>query len=90
MGLPPRWRGHVVLGAKYFAAPLLAEGMEVQTRSHLAVLQRAGYVCHGERFKGKYLQTICGMTKKGSETLELYAQARKEVSKVMERAKETK
>jgi len=42
--------------------------------SRLAVLEKAGYVAIEKRFKGKYPQTICGMTKKGREALALYAE----------------
>jgi DNA-binding transcriptional ArsR family regulator len=42
--------------------------------SHLARLEKAGYVAIEKGFKGKYAITVCGMTKKGRETLEAYAQ----------------
>jgi DNA-binding MarR family transcriptional regulator len=56
--------------------------------SHLAVLEKAGYVAIEKRFKGKYPQTICGMTKKGREALAQYAEMLKQVTKVTEGAKE--
>ena len=55
---------------------------------HLAVLERAGYVAIEKRFKGKYPQTICGMTERGREALELYAQMMKQISKMTEGEKE--
>lgn len=54
----------------------------------LQILEKAGYVAIEKRFKGKYPQTICGMTKKGREALELYAEMLKQISKVTEGAKE--
>lgn len=56
--------------------------------SHLAVLEKAGYVAIEKRFKGKYPETICGMTKKGREALELYAEMLKQVTKVTDGEKE--
>jgi DNA-binding transcriptional ArsR family regulator len=41
--------------------------------SHLAKLQRAGYVALHKRFKGRYPLTACSMTKRGREALESYA-----------------
>jgi winged helix DNA-binding protein len=52
--------------------------------SHLAKLEKAGYVAIEKRFKGKYPQTICGMAKKGREALALYAEMLKQVTKVTE------
>lgn len=54
----------------------------------LQILEKAGYVAIEKRFKGRYPQTICGMTKKGREALALYAQMLKQVTKVTEGAKE--
>ena len=54
----------------------------------LRKLERAGFVAIGKRFKGKRPETICGMTKKGRETLELYAEMLKQVTKVTEGVKE--
>lgn len=54
----------------------------------LQILEKAGYVAIEKKFKGKYPQTICGMTKKGREALELYAEMLKQVSKVTEVTKE--
>ena len=61
---------------------------QARLSGHLAVLEKAGYVAIEKRFKGKYPETICGMTKKGREALEHYAQMLKQVSKVTEGAKE--
>ncbi len=58
--------------------------------AHLGRLEKAGYVAVEKRFKGKYPQTLCGMTKKGREALELYAQMLKEVSRVVEGPNEAK
>jgi DNA-binding HxlR family transcriptional regulator len=52
--------------------------------SHLAVLEKAGYVAIEKGFKGKYPQTWCGMTKKGREAFAPYAQMLKDVSKAAE------
>lgn len=41
-----------------------------------------------KRSKGKYPETICGMTGKGREALALYAEMLKQVTKVTEGAKE--
>jgi len=49
--------------------------------SHLAKLEKAGYVAIEKRFKGKYPQTWCGMTKRGREALEAYAEMLKHVCK---------
>jgi DNA-binding MarR family transcriptional regulator len=57
--------------------------------AQLQKLERAGYVAIEKKFKGKYPQTICGMTKKGREALELYAQMLKQVTKVTESSSET-
>jgi DNA-binding HxlR family transcriptional regulator len=46
---------------------------------HLGILEKAGYVAVEKKFKGKYPQTWCSMTKKGRETLEAYAQMMKSV-----------
>lgn len=54
----------------------------------LRKLEKAGFVAIEKKFKGKYPQTICGMTRKGREALELYAQMLKQVTKVTEGAKE--
>ena len=54
----------------------------------LRKLEKAGFVAIEKRFKGKYPQTICGMTKKGREALELYAEMLKQVTKVTEGTKE--
>jgi DNA-binding MarR family transcriptional regulator len=54
----------------------------------LQILEKAGYVAIEKRFKGKYPETICGMTKKGREALALYAEMLKQVTKVTEGAKE--
>ena len=54
----------------------------------LQILEKAGYVAIEKRFKGKYPQTICGMTKKGREALEIYAEMLKQVTKVMEGEKQ--
>jgi DNA-binding MarR family transcriptional regulator len=56
--------------------------------SHLAKLERAGYVAIEKGFKGKYPQTFCSMTKKGRETFELYAEMLKQVSGTVESAKD--
>ena len=61
---------------------------QARLSGHLAVLEKAGYVAIEKRFKGKYPETICGMTKKGREALALYAEMLKEVTKVTEREKE--
>ena len=47
----------------------------------LRKLQRAGYVAMEKRFKGRRPQTFCGMTKKGRQALELYAEMLKELQK---------
>jgi len=57
--------------------------------SHLAKLEKAGYVAIEKRFKGKYPQTICGMTKRGREALALYAEMLKQVTKVTESSIDT-
>ncbi len=54
----------------------------------LQKLERAGFVAIEKGFKGKYPITVCGMTKRGREALELYAQMLKQVSKVMESSNE--
>jgi hypothetical protein len=43
-----------------------------------------------KRFKGEYPQTICGMTKKGREALELYAEMLKQVTEVTKSSNKTK
>lgn len=55
----------------------------------LQILEKAGYVAIEKGFKGKYPQTICGMTRKGREALELYAQMLKQVTRVTESSRET-
>ena len=52
----------------------------------LRKLERAGIVATEKRFKGRRPQTICGMTKKGREALELYAEMLKEVTGAAEGA----
>ena len=42
--------------------------------SHLAKLEKAGYVAVEKTFKGKYPQTWCSLTKKGREALYAYSQ----------------
>jgi DNA-binding MarR family transcriptional regulator len=37
--------------------------------AQLQKLEKAGYVLIEKRFKGKYPQTICGMTKRGAKPL---------------------
>lgn len=54
----------------------------------LQILEKAGYVAIEKRFKGKYPETICGMTRKGREALELYTEMLKQVTNVTEGAKE--
>ena len=54
----------------------------------LQILEKAGYVAIEKRFKGKYPETICGMTKKGREALELYAEMLKQVTEVTQGAKD--
>jgi DNA-binding MarR family transcriptional regulator len=54
----------------------------------LRKLERAGYLAIEKRFKGRRPQTICGMTKKGREALEMYAEMLKEIRKGTEGAKE--
>ena len=61
---------------------------QARLSGHLAVLEKAGYVAIEKRFKGKYPETICGMTKKGREALALYAEMLKEITKVTDGAKE--
>jgi len=56
--------------------------------SHLAILEKAGYVAIEKGFKGKYPQTWCSMTKKGREAFALYAQALKHVSKAADSSNE--
>ena len=56
---------------------------------HLAILEKAGYVAVEKKFKGKYPQTWCGMTRKGRETLEAYAQMMKGVFRTTEGEGET-
>ena len=52
--------------------------------SHLAILEKAGYVAIEKGFKGKYPQTWCSMTQKGREAFALYAEMLKEVSEAAE------
>jgi len=52
--------------------------------SHLATLEKAGYVLIQKGFKGKYPITVCSMTKKGREALALYAEILKQITKVTE------
>ena len=61
---------------------------QARLSGHLAVLEKAGYVAIEKRFKGKYPETICGMTKKGREALALYAEMLKQVTEVTKGAKE--
>ena len=58
--------------------------------SHLAKLEKAGYVAIEKGFKGKYPQTVCGMTKKGRQMFELYAQMLKQLSRAAEGAGKAK
>ena len=60
---------------------------QARLSGHLAVLEKAGYVAIEKRFKGKYPETICGMTRKGREALELYAEMLKQVTEVTGAAK---
>ena len=53
----------------------------------LQILERADYVAIEKRFKGKYPETICGMTRKGREALALYAEMLKQVTEMTEGAK---
>ena len=55
---------------------------------HLAILERAGYVAVEKKFKGKYPQTWCGMTKLGRETPEAYVEMLKSVCSTVERKDE--
>ena len=57
--------------------------------AQLQKLERAGYVAIEKRFKGKYPQTICSMTKKGREALALYAEMLKPVTRVTESPSES-
>jgi DNA-binding MarR family transcriptional regulator len=52
--------------------------------SHLAKLERAGYVAQEKKFKGKYPMTVCSLTKKGREALTVYADALGKVSEAIE------
>lgn len=54
----------------------------------LRKLERAGYVAIAKRFKGRRPQTICGMTKRGREALELYAEMLKQITEVTQGRKE--
>jgi len=54
----------------------------------LQKLEKAGFVAIEKGFKGKYPITVCGMTKKGRETFELYAQMLKKISKAAESSSE--
>ena len=53
----------------------------------LQILEKAGYVAIEKRFKGKYPETICWMTKRGREALAVYAEMLKQVTEVTEVAK---
>lgn len=55
--------------------------------SHLAKLERAGYVMVEKGFKGRYPITVCSMTKKGREALESYARLLKCVSAAPSKSK---
>ena len=57
--------------------------------SHLAKLEKAGYVLIQKGFKGKYPITVCSMTKRGREALAMYAEMLKQVTKVTESSSET-
>lgn len=57
--------------------------------SHLATLEKAGYVAVEKKFKGKYPQTVCSMTKKGREALEAYARMLKYVCETTGGERET-
>jgi len=57
--------------------------------SHLAKLEKAGYVLIQKGFKGKYPITVCSMTKRGREALALYAEMLKQITKVTESSSET-
>lgn len=48
--------------------------------SHLAKLERAGYVAVKKSFKGNYPMTVCSLTKAGRDALESYARMLKYVS----------
>ena len=54
----------------------------------LQILEKVGYVAIEKRFKGKDPETIFGMTRKGREALELYAEMLKQVTRVTEGARE--
>ena len=47
--------------------------------SHLRKLEKAGYVAVEKKFKGKYPQTWCSLTKKGREALYAYSELLKSV-----------
>ena len=69
----------------------LRKGMKVTTgnlSAQLQKLEKAGYVLIQKGFKGKYPTTVCSMTKKGREALELYADMLKQVTKVTESSSE--
>ena len=79
-------RGLMILTALYPVAKmeyirLQKEWKFKQARlsGHLAVLEKAATLV--KRFKGKYPETICGMTRKGREALELYAEMLKRLRK---------
>jgi DNA-binding MarR family transcriptional regulator len=47
--------------------------------SHLRKLEKAGYVAVEKKFKGKYPQTWCSLTKRGREALYAYSELLKSV-----------
>lgn len=47
--------------------------------SHLAKLERAGYVALEKKFKKKYPLTVCGLTKRGRAALADYCEAVKKI-----------
>lgn len=53
--------------------------------SHLSRLEDAGYVEIRKTFKGKYPLTICGLTRKGREAFQEYAQKMRVVSETVRR-----
>jgi len=55
--------------------------------SHLAKLEKAGYVQVAKGFKGKYPLTVCRLTKKGRDAFEGYAQQLKSVSRAADGSK---
>ncbi len=55
--------------------------------SHLAKLERAGYVALEKKFKGKYPKTVCRLTKRGREAFEGYARKLQCVSGATEGSK---